>query len=181
VPVDLAESTRVSKAPKGCCTFGTPTNCCVSRTVHLTPWFPGDGRKATRLAVLFPLCPVGGVLKANELIERPAGREHREHESGPSENQNQHIEWFEFGCHNGRRRKALEGVSRRFAFFPSLLCPPHHSRFPCWLGPHFGNHLRSAGLAAFKLPSLTRSPRQPCSNITVSPSDRYVGVVTVAR
>jgi len=34
-------------------------------------------------------CPRG---LRGEPIERPTGREHREHESGPSENQNQHFE-----------------------------------------------------------------------------------------
>ena len=105
--------------------------------------------------------------KGDELIERPADRKHREHESDPSENQNQHFERFEFGCHNGRRRKTLAGVSRRFAFFPSLLWPPRLSCLADWLGRIFGSHLRGAGLAAFKLPSLTRSPRQPCSNLIV--------------
>jgi hypothetical protein len=68
-------------------------------------------------------------------------------------------------CHPGRRRKPSAGVPRPSACFASLLFPPHHSLFPNWLRRLFGNHLRGVCLAAFKPPSLTRPPRQPCSNL----------------
>jgi hypothetical protein len=168
VPFGACASTGVSKAPKGCCAFGTPTSWCPLRTVHLTPYFPEGGRKSHKACRTGPtLSSVGRVLEANELIERPAGRKHREHESDPSDNQNQHVERFEFGRHNDRRLKASAGVPRRSALFPSLLWPARLSCLADWLGRIFGNHLRSAGLSAFKQPSLTRSPRQPCSNLIV--------------
>jgi hypothetical protein len=62
-----------------------------------------------RLAVLFPLRPVGSVLKASELIKCPAGHEYQEHKNDKSGNHNQHFEWFEFRCHDGRRRKTIAG------------------------------------------------------------------------
>ena len=63
------------------------------RAVHLTAWFPEDGRNSHKACRPLPtLFSVGSVLKANELIERPTGRKHREHEGGPSENQNQNFE-----------------------------------------------------------------------------------------